>query len=109
MSAEIGVYGATKAALNRLTNALGRELYGVGVSVNTVQPRAAVLSEGADAVVGKTLPATSIEPMETIVESIVSLCDCPESRAGQIHVSLDLLEELKVTVMNLDGRQRYIA
>src|SRR5271163_4607578 len=45
---EIGLYRATKAALNRLTNAMGVSLYGTGIRVNAVMPRAAVLSEGAD-------------------------------------------------------------
>ena len=33
---QIGLYGATKAALNRLTNAMGASLYGTGVRVNAV-------------------------------------------------------------------------
>ena len=36
----IAIYGASKAALDRLTNGLGAELYGSGVRVNAVQPRA---------------------------------------------------------------------
>ena len=47
-SRQIGLYGATKAALDRLTNAMGASLYGTGIRVNAVMPRAAVLSEGAD-------------------------------------------------------------
>ena len=40
----LGVYGMSKAALNRLTNALAMELWGTGIRVNTLEPRAAVLS-----------------------------------------------------------------
>ena len=47
VNVEIGLYGATKAALNRLTNAMGASLYGSGIRVNAVmRSRAAVLSEG---------------------------------------------------------------
>ena len=40
------MYGSSKAALNRETNALAHELWGRGIRVNTVEPRAAVMSEG---------------------------------------------------------------
>jgi citronellol/citronellal dehydrogenase len=91
---EIGLYGATKAALNRLTNAMGASLYGTGIRVNAVMPRAAVLSEGADVLVGGLLRPDQVEPMETMVESVVCLCACEPERTGRIYVSLDLLAEL---------------
>lgn len=99
----IGVYGASKAALNRITHAFAVETYGTGVRVNTVQPRAAVMSEGAEALVGETVTDAQIEPMESMVEAVVALCDCEAERTGQVYVSLDLLDELKATVMSLDG------
>ncbi len=42
-----GVYGASKAALNRITVAFAAELAGTGVRVNTVEPNGAVMSDGA--------------------------------------------------------------
>jgi citronellol/citronellal dehydrogenase len=104
VSAQIGVYGATKAALNRITNAFAVELHGRGVRINTVEPRAAVLSEGAEALVGGTLRDDQIESMEAMVEATLALCDCPPDRTGGVYVSLDLLDELGLTVMSLDGR-----
>ena len=97
------MYGASKAALNRMTNGLAAELYGTGVRVNTVEPRAAVLSEGADALVGGTLRPDQIESMEAMVEAVVALCDCPPDYTGKVCVSLDLIDELGLTVRNLDG------
>ena len=91
---EIGLYGATKAALNRLTNAMGASLYGSGIRVNAVMPRAAVLSEGADALVGDVLRPEQVEPMESIVEAILVLCECEPERTAKVYVSLDLLAEL---------------
>jgi citronellol/citronellal dehydrogenase len=99
----IGVYGASKAALNRMTNALAMELHGTGIRVNTVEPRAAVLSEGADALVGGTLREDQIESMEEMVEGTLALCDCATDMTGGIHVSLDLIDRLGLTVHALDG------
>ena len=48
----IGIYGASKAALNRETNCLAAELHGTGVRINTIEPRATVMSEGATELVG---------------------------------------------------------
>jgi citronellol/citronellal dehydrogenase len=103
----IGVYGATKSALNRITHAFSVELYGTGVRINTIEPRAAVMSEGAEALVGGTVGADAIEAMEAMVEGTLVLCDCAPERTGATHVSLDLLDELGITVMTLDGRQPY--
>ena len=61
------IYGASKAALNRITNGLGAELLGSGIRVNTVEPRAAVLSEGAAELVGGSLRPDQIESMEEMV------------------------------------------
>jgi citronellol/citronellal dehydrogenase len=100
------MYGASKAALNRTTNGLAAELYGTGVRVNTVEPRAAVLSEGAEALVGSTLKPEQIESMEEMVEAVMALCDCPPDLTGRTCVSLDLLDELGVVARGLDGRER---
>ena len=99
----IAVYGASKAALNRITNGLGAELHGTGIRVNTVEPRAAVLSEGAAALVGSTLRPDQIESMEEVVEATVALCDCPEDVTGRVTVSLDLIAEWALVVHRLDG------
>lgn len=99
----IATYGASKAALSRLTNALGAELDGTGVRVNAVEPRAAVLSEGADALVGATLRADQVESMQQMVEAIVALCDCTPEVTGQSFVSLDLLATWQIEVRGLDG------
>lgn len=99
----IGVYGATKAALNRVTHAFAVELYGTGIRVNTIEPRAAVMSEGAEALVGGMVGEEAIESIEAMVEATLVLCDCAPERTGGVHVSIDLLDELDLTVMTLDG------
>jgi NAD(P)-dependent dehydrogenase (short-subunit alcohol dehydrogenase family) len=102
----ITIYGASKAALNKITNGLAAELYGTGIRVNTVEPRAAVLSEGAEQLVGGTLRPDQIESMEEMVEGVVALCDCGPDVTGRVAVSLDLIAEWHLPVHNLDGSPR---
>ncbi|MFP1153609.1 SDR family NAD(P)-dependent oxidoreductase [Mycobacterium sherrisii] len=101
---DTAVYAASKAALNRITNGLGAELYGTGIRANTVQPKLAVLTEGAEALVGDTVKSEQLESLEQMVEAVVALCDCPESVTGQVHVSLDVIHEWKLSVHSLDGQ-----
>jgi NAD(P)-dependent dehydrogenase (short-subunit alcohol dehydrogenase family) len=91
---EIGMYGASKAALNRATNAFAVDVFADRIRVNTVEPRSAVLSEGAAALVSDQLRDGEIEPMETMVDAVLALCDCPVDRTGRNFVSLDLLADL---------------
>ena len=103
---DLTVYGASKAALNRIMNGLAAELHGTGIRVNCVEPRAAVLSEGAAELVGSSLRPDQIESMEEMVEAVVALCDCPPDVTGRIAVSLDLIDEWDLAVASLDGSPR---
>jgi citronellol/citronellal dehydrogenase len=76
------------------------------VRVNTVEPRAAVLTEGADALVGDRLSPDQLESMEEMVEAAVALCDCEADRTGRVHVSRDLIAELGLEVGGLDATPR---
>jgi hypothetical protein len=38
-----------------------------------------------------------------MTEAVVALCDCPPELTGRVCVSLDLIEELGLTVYDLDG------
>ncbi|MGI9578770.1 MAG: SDR family NAD(P)-dependent oxidoreductase [Microthrixaceae bacterium] len=99
----ITLYGSSKAALRRLSNGLAAELYGTGIRVNAVEPRAAVLSEGAEELVGGKLRADQIESMEHMVEGVLGLCDCAEGVTGRTWVSGDVVSELGLDVHALDG------
>ena len=103
LGATTTVYGASKAALNRITAGMAMELYGTGIRINTVEPRAAVMSEGADQVAGHAIRPDQIEPMETMVEAAVALCDCPADHTGRIESSLALIKRLGLEVRALDG------
>ncbi len=103
LASTTGMYGASKAALNRETNALAHDLWGRGVRVNTVEPRAAVMSEGAEALAGHVIRDDQKESMEEMVEAAVYLCDCDAETTGGVFVSLDLIADRAVSVMTLDG------
>lgn len=102
-NSRLAVYGASKAALNRMTHGLALELAGTGIRINTVEPRAAVMSEGAAALIGDTVRADQIESMEEMVEAIVALADCPAEFTARSCVSLDLIDQMRLTVHALDG------
>lgn len=104
VAAKVGMYGTSKAALNRMTNALAVELHGTGVRINAVEPRAAVASEGAVALLGGGVDEVLFESMEAMVEATVALCDCGPDQTGAAHVSLDLIQALGLEVRGLDGR-----
>src|SRR4051794_13241362 len=94
----MALYGASKAALNRMTVGLAEELAGTGIRVTGIEPRAAVMTEGAEALVGDSLSEHQIESLEAMTEATVALCACPTALSGRIWVSLDLIAELGLTV-----------
>jgi hypothetical protein len=44
--------------------------------------------------------------MESMVEAIIALTDCPITLTGRTCVSLDLVDELHLAVHNLDGTRQ---
>lgn len=107
-----GIYGTAKAALNRMTNALAAETWGRGVRVNTIEPRATILTNGTAAFIdatpgglGMELPDGAYEAMEPMVEATLALCDCPPELSGRTAVSIDLVAELGITVRAIDGSE----
>ena len=99
----LAVYGASKAALNRITDGLAVQLHGTGVRVNAVQPRAAVLSEGAAAIAGARLRSDQVESMEAMVEGLIALCDCDPDHTGHVEDSLGIIQRLGLVVQHLDA------
>lgn len=97
------LYGASKAALDRLTAGWAIELSGTGIAVNALAPVGAVASEGALAVGGWN-EADHMEPVEAMAEAALQLCWRPAERcSGEIARSLPLLARLGVAVRQLDG------
>jgi citronellol/citronellal dehydrogenase len=97
MGATTSIYGATKAALERVTTGLAAELFEAGIAVNAVAPVAAVRTEGADALVGDLLDPDRFEPVEYLAEAIAYLATCPPATCtGKVVDSQSLLRSVGV-------------
>jgi NAD(P)-dependent dehydrogenase (short-subunit alcohol dehydrogenase family) len=98
------MYGATKAALNRLTVAAAGENEGV-IAVNAMTPQIAILTPRVQA--GSIVGADDIcEPVETMAEAALALCTGdPAVLSGRIAYSLQLLLELDRPTYDLAGRE----
>ena len=95
-------YGATKAALNRLTVTVASECEGQGIAVNALTPQAAIATPGL--VAAGWIDEVMYEPLETMAEAALLLCSCdPNVVTGRIAYSLQLLVELDRPVRTLDG------
>ena len=93
----MSVYGASKAALERLTVGLAAEVYADGISVTTLAPVAAVSTPGAEALVGKFLAEHPelVEPVEWLAEAVVVLATSdPKAHTGRVLYSGPFLDEV---------------
>ncbi|CAN5752527.1 SDR family NAD(P)-dependent oxidoreductase [soil metagenome] len=100
----MGMYGGSKAALNRVSNAFAVELYGSAIRVNTLEPRGAVATDEAIARGMEGIPKDWIEPVEAMAEAAAALCDCPIERTGLVQVSLEVIAEFGLDIRALDGK-----
>jgi NAD(P)-dependent dehydrogenase (short-subunit alcohol dehydrogenase family) len=95
-------YGASKAALNRLTVTAASECEGQGVAVNALTPQAAIATPSL--VAAGWIDETMFEPLETMAEAALALCSGdPAVLTGRIAYSLQLLWELQRPVLDLRG------
>jgi NAD(P)-dependent dehydrogenase (short-subunit alcohol dehydrogenase family) len=95
-------YGATKAALNRLTVSVASECEGQGIAVNALSPQAAITTPAL--VAGGWIDEAMFEPLETMAEAALVLASCdPAVLTGRIAFSLQLLLELQRPVRDLAG------
>jgi NAD(P)-dependent dehydrogenase (short-subunit alcohol dehydrogenase family) len=100
----IGAYGATKAALNRYTEALAHELATENIFVNALAPNYIVLTSVSDDV--RAIAARRpdmVEPVEMMAEAALGLCT--GSHVGQVVYSRDFLLATGRALKSLDGQQ----
>jgi NAD(P)-dependent dehydrogenase (short-subunit alcohol dehydrogenase family) len=97
------MYGATKAALNRLTVAAAGENEDQGIAVNALTPQVAIVNAAGSGLV----PSPDLfEPVETMAEAALALCTGdPRILTGRIAYSLQLLLELNRPVYDLLGAE----
>lgn len=90
------LYGASKAALERVTTGLAIEVADDGVAVNALAPVRAVRTEGADIVLAGRLDDQPdvFEPVEHMAEAALHLSTCDPACTGRIVTSGELLAEL---------------
>jgi len=100
----IGAYGATKAALDRYTEALAHELAPEQIYVNALAPVSIVLTAGASYVrdIARKNP-DMVEPVEMMAEAALELCS--GRHVGRVIYSRDLLHAVARPVRSLDGTQ----
>jgi len=102
------LYGAAKAALNRLTSGLAAELSTANVAVNALAPFSVVWTPGA-AASGlekyRSLPEWVEEPVEGMAEAALALCTVdPQQFTGRTVASTPYLQETGRRIRTLDGR-----
>ena len=101
------LYGASKAALERMSSGLAAEVARHGIAVNVVSPVAAVATPGVVALGLVPREDTHVEPVEQMAEAALALATAdPTVLTGWIGTSAVLLARLDRPVRNLDGSER---
>ncbi len=86
------VYGASKAALERITAGLADELRGDDIAVNAVSPVTGVWTDGARALLGDRIEPDRFEPVERMARAIAVLVAArPATLTGQVLTSAEVL------------------
>lgn len=103
------LYGATKAALNRLSIGIAAEVHKQHVAINCLTPEYAVLTETVKDLLSSAPTLTSDpswqeEPIEVMAEAALALClASPALTNGQVLSSVRYLKSLGRSVRSLDG------
>jgi NAD(P)-dependent dehydrogenase (short-subunit alcohol dehydrogenase family) len=101
------LYGASKAALDRVSTGLAGELFEHGIFVNSLSPVAAVLTPGVLALgVVPDAWRENAEPVELLAEATLALCEPRDPPiTGRVLFSKPFLAELGRAARTLDGER----
>jgi NAD(P)-dependent dehydrogenase (short-subunit alcohol dehydrogenase family) len=95
-------YGATKAALHRMSQGVAAETHGQDISVNVLSPLAAIATPAV--VSGGMIPPGLCEPVEVMVEAVLALLTGNRAAlTGLDTTSVELLRRLRRPVRDLAG------
>ncbi|HEX4895662.1 MAG TPA: SDR family oxidoreductase [Solimonas sp.] len=99
----LALYGVSKAALERYTEALAAELQGSGLTANALYPHKIALTEGAEAVARQTAVQHPdwLEPVELVAEAAWLLIVGGQS--GTVASSRAILQRAQAPLHALDG------
>lgn len=101
------LYGASKAALERMSSGLAAEVHRHGIAVNVVSPVAAVATPGVAALGLMPGDDTHVEPVEQMAEAALALATADVATlTSWIGTSEQLLTNLDRDIRNLDGSRR---
>ena len=100
----IGAYGASKAALNRYTQALAHELAEENLFINALAPHSIVLTSVSPQVqaIAEKRP-DMVEPVEMMAEAALLLCS--GRHVGQVVYSRGILHATGSKLKSLDGKE----
>jgi NAD(P)-dependent dehydrogenase (short-subunit alcohol dehydrogenase family) len=100
-------YGSSKAALNRLTEAIASEYYTDHIVATALAPVKAVMTEALKVTFAEAVANDEgiLEPVEAMAEAALALCTSNrDGLNGKVYKSLTLLEDLGRLIRTLDGR-----
>jgi citronellol/citronellal dehydrogenase len=88
------IYGAVKAALERMSNSMAAELYDAGIAVNALAPWDNVATPGAGH--HELVEGFALEGVEWMAEAALILCSSPPKQVtGRVAYSQPLLSEFQ--------------
>jgi NAD(P)-dependent dehydrogenase (short-subunit alcohol dehydrogenase family) len=107
-TAGVSAYSSSKSALNLFTRTLAAELFGTGVSANTVAPVNSVITSSAQALIDKGIISRdrfkAPEDAEVMAEAVLALCvGDPEKVTGLTTYSGQYLNQIGRPVRGRDG------
>lgn len=104
----VAAYASSKSALNLMTRVFAAELYGTGISANTVAPVNSVITENVQAMIDAGMIARdrfqAPEDPEVMAEAILALCLVdPDVSTGLTTYSGQYLQQIGREVRGRDG------